>query len=246
MTHHPRSATRRTLLAGGLALAAAGHATAQPAVPSYGLVAIDVLLEPSQAMLDRAAADNARLRKNHPEGFALDSAHTPHVTVLQAFVDASDLPRVQEVAGRVLDAASPLAWQLTAIGRYYLPTEGFGLAGITIRPTTPLLDLQAALVAALAPFARRGATRAAFDGPAPPALVPQIVAYIDGFARERTGTAYNPHVTTGLGREEFVRAMVAEPFPAFEFGVTGAALFHLGIFGTANRRLWTWSPQRRR
>jgi hypothetical protein len=243
--HYPRSATRRMLLAGAVALAATGRATAQPGAPPSGLIAIDVLLEPGQAMLDRAAADNARLRGNHPGGFALDSAHTPHVTLLQAFVDAADLPRVQGATGGLLDAASPIAWQLTAIGRYYLPTDGMGLAGITIRPTPDLLRLQAALVEAMAPFTRRGATAAAFDGPGIPATSADAVAYIDGFATDRTGARYNPHVTTGLGQEAFVRAMVAEPFQAFKFGITGSAIFHLGVFGTANRRLWSWVPGRR-
>lgn len=231
--------SRRALLMGSAMMATCARAQASPRL------AIDILLEPGPAMLERAADDNARLRGNHPDGFALDPAHTPHITVLQAFVDAADLPRVQEAAGRVLDAASPLAWQLTAIGRYYLPTDGLGLAGITIQPTQALLDMQAALIEATAPFSRQGATAEAFDGPAAPATLPQTVAYIGGFVPARTGANFNPHVTTGLGREDFVRALVAEPFPRFEFGLTGAALFHLGIFGTANRRLWTWSPRPR-
>jgi hypothetical protein len=228
---------RRGLL-GGFAAAALGEA----ARAQTARLAIDILLEPGPAMLERAAADNARLRANHPEGFSLDSAHTPHITLVQAFVDAAELPRLQAAAARVLDAASPLTWQLTAIGRYYLPTNGLGLAGISIRPTPALLGLQAALIDALAPFTRQGTGADAFDGPTPAALLPATLAYINGFAAERTGANFNPHVTTGLGREDFVRAMVAEPFPAFSFGLTGAGLFHLGILGTANRRLWNWSP----
>lgn len=240
-THGDCTMNRRALLACSAFVTLGVGAHAQTA----HRIAVDILLEPGPSMLERATADNARLRGNHPEGFALDSAHTPHITVLQAFVDAADLARVGEAAARVLDAASPLAWQLTAIGRYYLPTNGLGLAGITIRPIPALLSLQAELVAAMAPFTRQGAGADAFDGPAPPALLPATVAYINGFVPERTGANYNPHVTTGLGREDFVRAMVAEPFPAFAFGLTGASLFHLGILGTANRRLWTWSPQSR-
>ncbi|MCU0946349.1 MAG: 2'-5' RNA ligase family protein [Rubritepida sp.] len=243
--HMALGMTRRGWMAGAASIPISRHAMAQAA----GLLAIDILLEPGPAMLELAAADNARLRANYPDGFALDSAHTPHITLLQLFVAAVDLPRIQAATAAVLAAASPKDWRLTAAGRYYFPTGDLGLAGITIRPTPELLALQAAVIAAMAPFIRRGDTAGAFDGPDDPSVRTTITAYIDGFATERAGRNFNPHVSTGLGREAFVRAMVAEPFPPFAFGVAGAAIFQLGIYGTANRRLWTWapnaSPQRR-
>ena len=40
-------------------------------------------------------ADNARLLKSFPEGFALDATHdTTHVTMLQQFVRTDDLEKV--------------------------------------------------------------------------------------------------------------------------------------------------------
>jgi hypothetical protein len=53
--------------------------------------AIDIALEPDQAMLERAGAVNARLRGVYPAGFALDAVHHPHVTLLQQFVGTADL-----------------------------------------------------------------------------------------------------------------------------------------------------------
>ena len=151
---------RRRWIALGAAAAILPRGLAAQGTP---LMAIDILLEPDQPMLERAAADNARLRANYPDGFALDSAHTPHVTMLQLLVEAADLPRIQNATAGVLAAASPKDWRLTAAGRYYFPTDGLGLAGITIRPTPELLALQAALIAAMAPFTRRGDTAGAFE-----------------------------------------------------------------------------------
>ena len=48
------------------------HQEAQVRANSDTLIAIDVLLEPNQAMLDRANATNARLRENYSAGYALD------------------------------------------------------------------------------------------------------------------------------------------------------------------------------
>ncbi|MFM9101715.1 MAG: hypothetical protein ACKOPS_10410 [Cyanobium sp.] len=50
------------------------------------VTAIDVLLEPDATMLAHAEAANARLLEVFPQGFALDEAHRPHITLLQCFV----------------------------------------------------------------------------------------------------------------------------------------------------------------
>ena len=45
------------------------------AAATDNLIAIDVLLEPNQAMLDKTNASNARLRENYSAGYALDATH---------------------------------------------------------------------------------------------------------------------------------------------------------------------------
>jgi hypothetical protein len=50
------------------------------------VTAVDIALEPDQTMIQHAQADNARLLKAFPKGFALDATHHPHVTMLQQFV----------------------------------------------------------------------------------------------------------------------------------------------------------------
>ena len=44
------------------------------------LIAINVLLDPDAATVERAQAVNSRLREIYAEGFALDANHAPHVT----------------------------------------------------------------------------------------------------------------------------------------------------------------------
>ena len=70
------------------------------------ITAIDILLEPDATMLQHAAANNARLLKVFPKGFALDAAHRPHITMLQCFVRTADLDKVYAAAGKVLAAAN--------------------------------------------------------------------------------------------------------------------------------------------
>ena len=50
------------------------------------VTAIDILLEPDATMLRHAEANNARLLKVFPKGFALDATHRPHITMVQRYV----------------------------------------------------------------------------------------------------------------------------------------------------------------
>jgi hypothetical protein len=47
------------------------------------VTAIDIALEPDAKMIQHAQADNARLLKAFPKGFALDATHHPHISMLQ-------------------------------------------------------------------------------------------------------------------------------------------------------------------
>jgi len=58
------------------------------------LIAINILLDPDAATVERAQATNARLRQDYPDGFALDANHAPHITLLQRFVRTADLDQV--------------------------------------------------------------------------------------------------------------------------------------------------------
>src|SRR6266436_2219481 len=114
------------------------------------VTAIDVLLEPNATMLRHAGANNARLLKVYPKGFALDASHRPHITMLQRFVRTADLDKVYAAVGKVL--ASVNAVKLDAFKYYYIPSRELGVAGIVAKPTPELLKLQADIIAAVAPF----------------------------------------------------------------------------------------------
>ena len=78
------------------------------------VTAIDIALEPDATMLRHAQADNARLLKNFPKGFASDDTHHPHVTMLQQFVRTADLDKVFAAANAVLAKEMPATWTLKA------------------------------------------------------------------------------------------------------------------------------------
>ena len=64
------------------------------------LIAINVLLDPDAATVEKARTVNARLRESYPDGFALDANHAPHITILQRFVRTADVDLVATVLGQ--------------------------------------------------------------------------------------------------------------------------------------------------
>jgi phosphoserine phosphatase len=205
------------------------------------VTAIDVLLEPDATMLERAAANNARLRAAFPEGFALDATHRPHITMIQRFVRTADLDKVYAAIGPIFARANVTAMKLEAFKYYYIPTKDLGVAGIVARPTPELLKLQQDLIAAMSPFTvETGASAAFVTTPDDPVIDPLLIGYVSAFVPKSSGEHFNPHVTTGVASREFLDKMLAEPFEPFAFSPAGAAVYQLGQFGTAAKQLKAW------
>lgn len=202
------------------------------------VIAIDVALKPDATMIHRAKAANARLLKADPKGFALDATHNPHITMLQQFVRTADLDKVFAAVGEALAGENPATWTLTAFKYYALPMAGVGVAGIVIEPTDDLIRLQQKIIDAVLPFSAKTGTVAAFvSSDAGRDIQPDLIDYVKNFVSIGSGKKFNPHVTIGVASDGYLKAMLAEPFESFAFSPAGAAVFHLGTFGTARKEL---------
>lgn len=202
------------------------------------VTAIDILLEPDATMLRRAEAANASLLNIFPRGFALDAAHRPHVTMIQRFVRTADLDKVYEAAGKVFASANITGMKLDAVKYYYAPSNDLGVPGIVARPTPELLKLQADLIAAVAPFTvPSGASGAFVTTPDDRVIDPGLIEYVSTFVPNYSGDHFNPHVSVGVGPRSYLDKFLAEPFERFTFSPAGAAVFQLGQFGTAAKKL---------
>jgi hypothetical protein len=207
------------------------------------VTAIDILLEPDGAMLRHAAANNDRLLGVFPKGFALDATHRPHITLLQCFVRTADLEKVYAAEEKVFAAADVKALKLEAFKYYYAPTGGgLGVAGICAKPTPEIVKLQADVIAAAKPFMLETGPIGAFTAPHDnPATDAAIIQYVSTFVPKMTGENFNPHVSTGTAPTEYLDKMLAEPFEPFGFSPAGAAVYQLGPFGTAAKKLKQWN-----
>jgi hypothetical protein len=223
------------LLVPGSVYAQSGTTSASPS----DVIAIDILLEPDAAMLKHAAANNERLRKVYPKGFSFDAAHTPHITMLQCFVQTADLDKLYAVEEKVFAATNVKAMKLEAFKYYYAPADATtGVAGICAKPSPEILKLQADIIAAAKLFMQETATARAFTAPhEDPATDAAFIKYVSTFVPKMSGEHFNPHVSTGVAPKEYLDKMLTEPFDPFTFSPAGAAVFQLGPYGTAAKKL---------
>jgi hypothetical protein len=217
-----------------------GNVHAQPASSDSvqtQVTAIDILLEPDATMLQHAQAVNDRLLKVFPKGFPLDATHRPHITLVQRFVRTEDLDKVYAAVGKVFATSNVTGLKLKAFKYYYIPDKDLGLSGIVIKPTPALLKLEQKVIDAVTPFTVKTGTSAAFVTGDVPEVLPMLITYVSEFVPKSSGKHYNPHVTTGLAPWTYLDKMLKEPFTPFTFSPAGAAVYHLGHFGTAAKKL---------
>jgi hypothetical protein len=202
------------------------------------VTAIDIALEPDATMVQHAMAANARLLKAFPKGFALDETHHPHISMLQQFVRTDDLDKIFAAANAVFAKEKPTTWTLKAFKYYYIPAPPFGVAGIVVEPNGDLHRLQDELIAAVEPYTVKTGTPAAFvSDEGGRDIQNELIDYVANFVTDAAGNRFNPHVTIGVGTEEYLNKMLAEPFASFTFSAASASVYQLGTFGTARKEL---------
>lgn len=191
------------------------------------LLAIDVALLPPPAARAPVAQRNARLT-GPPDGFRFDADHLPHVSLVQQFVPAADLPAVAAEVGAVLAGAAPLT----------LTAERLASNGITtslvLGAAPPLTALHTRLMDRLAPFdvTAGGADAFVTDDGEPPR--DRDIAWVTRFRTAAAYAMFEPHVTLGAG-------VLDEQAPALAFDVSEVAICQLGRFCTCRRTLASWT-----
>jgi len=229
---------RHIAAAFGIGLASLLGCTAPSSAQKNPVTAIDVALEPDATMIQHAKAVNARLLEAYAEGFALDATHNPHITMIQQFVRTADLDKIYAAFNNALANERPTTWKLKAVKNYYIPSPPIGVAGIVVERTPDLLRLQQKIVGAVAPFAVKTGTAAAFMSDEEGRDIQGfLIDYVANFVQVAAGKKFNPHVTTGVATEAYLKEMLAEPFEVFTFSPVSVSVYQLGTYGTARKEL---------
>jgi hypothetical protein len=213
------------------------------------LTAIDILIDPDEAAMNRAREVNARLLESVPlpQGWALDDTHQPHITTLQRYVRSAELDKVFDAVEKTVaetDLAS-LSYRAMKITHADWGFPGVAPTVLLVEVNSAALDFQAELLAAITPFVQSGGTAAAFLADPGEEISPTIVDWVEKFVPDQIGAGkYLPHLTAGVAKFTDLEAIEAEPFDTFAIRPASVAVYHLGNNGTARKLLKAWPSAR--
>lgn len=211
------------------------------------LTAIDILINPEDAMLTRAKAINTRMLASipTPPGFALDDNHQPHVTVLQRYVRTADLDHAFHAIQILLKSVDTSALTLTAVGLAHMDIDDHpdaGLAAIIATPGPEILEFQSKLIETLRPFTENGGTDQAYvRTETEPDINEQTIDYIERYVPEHSGENFLAHITVGMATLGDLTKIEDEPFDPLPFSPASISVYQLGNNGTAAKHLTTWT-----
>lgn len=203
------------------------------------VVAIDVLIDPDSFLIQRAVADNAKLRGNYPKGYSLDAAHAPHISLVQRYVSRKDLGAIEAAVTKVLQSERPLPINLTATKFDSVMWAGVAVVVYVVERSSELIRLENKIVDAVQPFAVKDGSQDAFVRTAGEQINADTMKWVRDFVPASSGENYIPHITVGTALEDFAKKLEAEPFHKIDFKGVGIAFYQLGNFGTAQKRLWS-------
>jgi hypothetical protein len=207
------------------------------------LTAVDILIEPDSVTIERAREVNRQMPLSIPAGITLDDTHLPHITMLQRYLITADVDQAYGAIEQTLVATDPAALSYHVPGITY--SEHWGPPGqaaavLGVQPNQQVLDLQAALVAAVTPFTGSGGTDAAFVRDPGEVISETTKDWVETYVPDQTGANYTAHLTVGLDTVEHLNRLQARRFDAFDVHPISLAVYHLGNNGTARRLLKTW------
>jgi hypothetical protein len=207
------------------------------------LTAVDIMIQPDAASIERAREVNLRMPLSIPAGITLDDTHLPHITMLQRYLITENLDQAYAAIAGVLATtdASTLSYHVPGItySEHWGP-PGQAAAVLGVHPNQQVLDLQAALLAAVTPFTGTGGTDAAFVTDPGQQISATTKDWVETYNPDQVGANYTAHLTVGLATVADLKAMRAEPFDEFDVQPIGLAVFQLGNNGTARSRLKEW------
>ncbi|MGB3343903.1 MAG: hypothetical protein WBA61_08330 [Aequorivita sp.] len=201
------------------------------------IIAIDVLLTLPDEMYAQAIHLNQLMLGDYPESIKLDENHIPHITLLQCFVDKKDISTIGESLEDLFSMVKNEA--LTAQEFVYSQDTDESFAMIRIENTKALLNIHQKTIELLKPFMVKNGTSASFvqnpDGsPINEFTLAYVPRFVDSYSREN----FDPHISLGVARTEFLNTLATYVFQPMVFKPASLSVYWLGDSGTAQKLLW--------
>ena len=180
--------------------------------------AVDVVLLPSESMMDKAIEANAELVEKFGKKIVLNKENClPHISLAMGCVDGGDISAVEKVLRAIAEKSS--LGQLKVIGiATGTNAKGEKVSVFKIEKQEELELLHRKVMEKLAPYLSYDVTS---DMIADAEVAESTLLWIKDYREKSSFANFSPHITIGYGEIE------NGPFP-IEFAASKLALCHLG------------------
>lgn len=204
---------------------------------SENIIAINILLTPDEELYDYGIYLSELMSENNPRSLALDDNRIPHITLLQAYINEEDLPRISQALKGVYSTIS--SKDLMAESLVFSKGNETSFAMIRIEKSESLLKLHKQVIALVKPFiVKRGSEQSFvpnFDG----RDIDQFtIDYVPEFIAKYSYENYDPHLSLGVADTAFLENLSEHEFKPRQFKSAALSIYQLGEYGTAQKLLW--------
>lgn len=201
------------------------------------IIAIDVLITPSEEMHSQALQLNELINQNNPETIKLDKNHIPHITLLQCFINESDLPKVKtELEGLFSTIKND---SLKAESLFYYKDQEESFAMIAIEKSNPLQKLHEKTIELIKPYIiKTGSEESFVQNPDGSSISESTVTYVPEFVDKHSYENFGPHISLGVAQKIVLDSLAQHVFKPIKFKTSSISVYQLGDHGTAQKLLW--------
>ena len=198
-------------------------------------IAVDVVLLPSEEMVDKAIAANKKLLKQCADKIVLDKENClPHISLAMGCIDEMDIDDIEKVLQTIAKQNS--LGQLSAIGIHTSENSaGEQVSVLQIERTEALQSLHEEVMRRLEPYFNYDVTVDMVLSP--PVASESTLAWIKSYPEKSSFEKFSPHITIGYGEINDYSFPPQGVLRTIEFAVSKLALCHLGNHCTCRKIL---------
>lgn len=201
------------------------------------IIAIDVLLTPSEEMFSQAIQLNTLMKQNNPEIITLDENHIPHITLLQCFINESDLSKVNKALEGLFSTIENDSLKAESLFYYREREESFAM--ISVEKSLELVKLHEKTIELVKPFIVYNGNEESFvQNPDGSSISESTVTYVPEFVEKHSYENFDPHISLGVAQTTLLDSLANTVFKPISFKATSVSVYHLGDHGTAQKLLW--------
>ena len=164
-------------------------------------IAIDVVLLPSAAMMNRAIEINTELLKRDEDKIILDKESClPHISLCMGCIDEDKIPEIKTVLDEIATAFSPFNLQAIELTAAIIPT-GKKVSGLQVKNTVELQKLHETIMKKLWSYLSYDVDISMLFNP--PEVEEVTLYWIRNYAKNYNDPSlFQPHITVGFGETD--------------------------------------------